>query len=155
MTQKILYCDMDNVLVDFQSGIDQLAPEVKAEFEDRFDEVPGIFGLMTPMDGAIEAFATLRKHFDCYILSTAPWNNPTAWQDKIEWVHRYFGSDSDSPAYKRLILSHHKNLNAGDFLIDDRLTRGVEQFSGEHIHFGQPAFPNWESVLDYLLAKVD
>ena len=29
-------------------------------------------------------------------------------------------------AYKRLILSHHKNLNAGDYLIDDRLRISAE-----------------------------
>ena len=155
MTKKILYFDMDNVLVNFQSGIDQLSPEIQQEYEDRLDEVPGIFALMQPIDGAVDAFQTLAQHFDCYILSTAPWNNPTAWQDKIEWVHKHFGVDDKTPAYKRLILSHHKNLNAGDFLVDDRLKNGADKFVGEHIHFGQPQFPNWEIVSAYLLARVD
>ena len=155
MTKKILYFDMDNVLVNFQSGIDQLSAETAQEYEDRYDEVPGIFALMKPIDGAVEAFEILAEYFDCYILSTAPWNNPTAWQDKIEWVHKYFGTTSETPAYKRLILSHHKNLNAGDFLVDDRIKHGVEKFVGEHIHFGQPEFPNWDVVREYLLARVN
>ena len=53
-------------------------------------------------------------------------------------------------ANKRLILSHHKNLNAGDFLIDDRIKNGVNEFKGEHLHFGTPKFPDWNAVVAYL-----
>ena len=44
--KKILYIDMDNVLVDFQSGIDQLDEETKKKYDGNLDEVPGIFSLM-------------------------------------------------------------------------------------------------------------
>ena len=54
-------------------------------------------------------------------------------------------------AHKRLILSHHKNLNLGDFLIDDRTVNGASLFQGEHIHFGTDGFPDWASVCNYLL----
>ena len=54
-TNKIVYIDMDNVLVDFPSGIDKLDTATAMEYEGRLDEVPGIFSLMTPMPGAIEA----------------------------------------------------------------------------------------------------
>ncbi len=37
MDKKIIYIDMDNVLVDFQSGIDQLEEQVKQEYEGRLD----------------------------------------------------------------------------------------------------------------------
>jgi hypothetical protein len=37
---KVLYIDMDNVLVDFQSGIDRLDEQTKELFADRLDEVP-------------------------------------------------------------------------------------------------------------------
>ena len=50
-----------------------------------------------------------------------------------------------------LILSHPKNLNSGDYLIDDRTKNGADMFKGEHIHFGQDKFPDWESVLEYLV----
>ena len=144
---KVLYIDMDNVLVDFQTGISRITDRQREDFEGNFDEVPGIFSLMDPMPGAIESFQRLANHYDTYILSTAPWENHTAWSDKLKWVKEYLGA----PAYKRLILSHHKNLNAGEYLIDDRLKNGVDRFKGEHIHFGTERFPDWKSVCDYLL----
>ena len=71
MEKKRLYFDMDGVLVDFQSGIDKLSEDVKREYEGRLDEVPGIFSLMDPMPGAIEAARILSEYYDVYILSTA------------------------------------------------------------------------------------
>ena len=143
---KILYIDMDNVLVDFPSGIARITDADKLAYEDRLDEVPHIFSLMDPIEGAVEAFNQLSGIFDTYILSTAPWENRTAWSDKLDWVKKHLGT----PAYKRLILSHHKNLNDGDYLIDDRLKNGVDRFRGEHIHFGTDKFPDWKTVTQYL-----
>jgi len=147
---QILYVDMDNVLVDFPSGIDQISMTIQAQYHDRLDEVPGIFSLMDPMPNAIESYNYLASHFDTYILSTAPWNNPSAWSDKLLWVQKYLGES----AYKRLILSHHKNLNDGHYLIDDRTKNGADRFPGEHIHFGAEKFPDWVSVVEYLKTKI-
>jgi len=147
MAKKILYVDMDGVLVDFQSGIDQLDEAKQNEYKGREDEVLGIFSLMKPKTGAIDAFIRLSKEYYTYILSTSPWNNPTALQDKQNWVKKYLGKYAE----KRLILSHHKNLNKGDYIIDDRDKRGVKKFEGEHIHFGQDKYYDWIAVLDYLL----
>jgi 5'(3')-deoxyribonucleotidase len=144
---KILYIDMDNVLVDFPTGIARITDKQREEFDGRLDEVPGIFSLMDPMPGAIDSFQILASNFDTYILSTAPWENHTAWSDKVNWVKKYLGG----PAYKRLILSHNKHLNAGDYLIDDRLKNGADRFKGEHIHFGTEKFPDWKSVCAYLI----
>lgn len=146
---KIVYVDMDGVLVNFETGIARLNPETKHRYEKHLDEAPGIFGLMDPMPGALEAFDRLSQNFDVYILSTAPWRNPSAWSDKISWVHRHMGES----AYKRLILSHHKELNHGDFLIDDRTRNGADRFRGEHIHFGTVRFPDWPTVERYLAAR--
>ena len=146
---QILYVDMDNVLVDFPSGIAQISPELQAKYEDRLDEVPGIFGLMHPMPHAVDSYNYLSSHFDTYILSTAPWHNPSAWSDKLLWVQKYLGES----AYKRLILSHHKNLNDGQYLIDDRTKNGADRFRGQHIHFGTEQFPDWPSVVAYLKSK--
>ena len=145
--KKILYVDMDNVLVDFPSGISKISKQLQSEYEDRLDEVPDIFSLMDPLKGAIDSYKKLSQKFDTYILSTAPWKNSTGWSDKNEWVKKYLGD----VAHKRLILSHHKNLNYGDYLIDDRLANGADLFKGEYIHFGSDKFPNWESVCSYLL----
>ena len=148
MTKKIVHIDMDNVLVYFQSGIDQLSIETKIEYEGRLDEVPGIFSLMKPFPGAINAFNRLvvSGKYDVYILSTAPWENPSAWSDKLKWVKRYLGE----LAYKRLTLTHNKQLAIGDYLIDDRVANGAGKFTGELIRFLSDDFPNWESVCEYL-----
>ena len=45
-----------------------------------------------------------------------------------------------------MILSHHKNLNQGDYLIDDRTKNGAGKFQGEHVHFGTEQFANKRSL---------
>ena len=147
MKKKILYIDMDNVLVDFQSGISKLSQEVINEYESNLDEVPNIFSLMEPLEGAIDSFKILSQRYDTYILSTAPWKNSSAWTDKVKWVQKYLGES----AYKRLILTHHKNLNHGDYLVDDRTKNGAGEFKGELIQFGTDKFPDWKTVCSYLL----
>lgn len=143
--QKRVFVDMDNVLVDFQSGIDQLSSEEYQSYKERYDDVPGIFSTMKPLPGGVEGFKWLANNFETYILSTAPWGNPSSWTDKRLWVEKHIGE----AAYKRLILSHHKNLLQGDYIIDDRTKRGVAEFDGTHIHFGQEGFENWDRVLQY------
>jgi len=144
--KKIVYVDMDNVLVNFKSGIEKLNNDIVKKYESRLDEVPGIFSLMEPMKGALDAYEKKSQKFDTYILSTSPWENPSAWSDKLLWVQKYLGAF----ARKRLILTHHKNLNMGDYLIDDRVKRGADKFQGKLILFGSEDFPDWRVVLEYL-----
>ena len=142
----VVYVDMDNVLVDFPSAFARLDESVLKEYRNREDEIPSIFSLMDPIEGAVAAYKELSSLFDTYILSTAPWENPTAWSDKLLWVKQHLGD----VAYKRLILTHNKNLNQGHYLIDDRTKNGADRFSGEHIHFGTSRFPDWASVMNYM-----
>ena len=139
---KTVYVDMDGVLADILGAI-------PAGYEGPVDEIDGLFEDLEPMPGAIEAFHKLAGKYDVYILSTAPWNNPNAWTDKLLWVKKYLGD----VAKKKLILSHNKHLNAGEYLIDDRLKNGAEKFPGELIHFGTENYPNWDAVLDYLIKE--
>jgi 5'(3')-deoxyribonucleotidase len=148
--KKILYFDMDNVLVDFESAL-RLCDSITLDmYKGRYDEIPGLFIGMEPMPGAIDVFHRLSEVYDSYILSTAPWENPSAWFDKLMWVKTHLGE----PAHKRLILSHNKHLNIGDFLIDDRTKNGADRFQGEHIHFGTNEFPDWETVETYLMSRL-
>jgi 5'-nucleotidase len=151
--KKILYIDLDNTIVDFRSGIKRLHKSHVVKFDGRLDEVPHIFSIMHPMKGAIKAYKELDKLYDTYILSTAPWLNPQAWRDKVEWVHHHLGVEEGSPAYKRLILSHHKNLNRGDFLVDDRPNNGASEFEGKWLEFGSKKYPDWDAVTKYLRKK--
>lgn len=147
MSKKIVYVDMDNVLVDFPWGINQLDEEIRKKYADDLDEIPRFFADLPPIDGAIQGFRQLSRQYDTYILSTAPWRNPSAWIDKLQWVKEHL----PEVGHKRLILSHNKHLNKGHYLIDDRTANGAGDFEGEHIHFGEEPFPDWEAVLDYLL----
>ena len=146
---KRLFLDMDGVLADFESGLKRVDEETKKQYEGHVDEIPGLFALMEPVKGAIEAVKTLAEHYDVFILSTAPWKNPSAWSDKVEWVNKYLGD----VFYKRIILTHRKDLCMGDYLIDDRAKNGASEFCGEWIHFGSERFPDWASVLAYLVPK--
>ncbi len=145
---KIVYVDMDGVLVDFESGLDKVGKKMRTKYRGREDEIPRIFSLMEPMPGAIESFKALQTSpkYDAYILSTASWGNSTAWSDKVLWVQQYFGADESTPAYKRLILSHQKHLNAGAILIDDRKKNGADRFEGRLIRFGSKRYPDWRAV---------
>ena len=146
--KQILYFDMDGVLADFNKALsERVTPELCMEYGENVDNIPGIFDNLDPVPGAIFAFHELSDKYDCYILSTAPWGNPEAWMEKRLWVEKHLGE----AAYKKLILSHNKHLNRGDYLIDDRLANGADRFEGEHILFGGDQFPDWKSVLEYLL----
>ena len=145
----IIYVDMDNVIVDFKSALRKRG--LDEDMKDA-DDIDGIFSEMEPMPGAIEGFNTLvNMGHDVYILSTAPWKNPSAWSDKLLWVKEYLGD----VAYKRLILSHNKNLNHGDFLIDDRVANGAGEWGERLLRFGfdeegEPFdYPNWNSIIEF------
>lgn len=159
--KEIIFFDMDNVLVDFKSGLDKVSPEILAQYEDdgtgkpHYDDIPGLFSLMEPMPGAIEAVKAIAqspRKFEMYILSTAPWGNPSSWTDKVKWVKKYLDSDHPNGVfYKRMVLTHHKNLciQENAWLIDDRIAHGSEQFGDHFIHFGSERFPNWDAVLKH------
>ena len=150
MDKKIIYFDMDGVLVNLAQKINKFPEEVIEHHEqlDMIEQLPGIFKDPDPIPGAVDAFNKLftSDKYDCYILSTAPWDAPWVWTEKREWVEKHLGPN----AYKRLILSHNKHLCKGDYLIDDRTKNGAGEFEGELIQFGTDKFPGWDSVLNYL-----
>jgi len=161
---KIVYIDMDGVLVNLQAEIEfanKIGEKVVQHQARKYGSTKfgvdkhldskwpwDIFKNPDPIDGAVEAFNYLcnSSKYDVYILSTAPWNMPASWSHKRRWVSKYLGEN----AYKRLILSNHKNLCHGDYLIDDRTANGADKFNGELIQFGTDKHPDWESVLKYL-----
>ena len=144
-----IYLDMDGVLVEFNSALRHIDDETKRRYEGHYQDIPGFFALMDPMPGAIEAVRKLSQHYEVFILSTAPWKNPSSWSDKRIWVEKFFGDIF----FKRIILTHRKDLVMGDYLIDDWGKNGASSFKGEWIQFGSDQFPNWESVVPYLLKK--
>jgi 5'-nucleotidase len=148
---------MDGVLLDLDESIDRLNVEFVQDYAHRLAAAPGIFSIMKPIPDAIESFQILTAHFDTYILSTSICKNHAAVGDRLQWIKKYLGE----PICQRLILTQYKNLNIGDYLIDAGTDCGVvggasrteNRFIGEHIHFGSDRFPNWQSILKYLLGS--
>jgi len=156
--KHIVYVDMDGVVADFNAEIIKVHPTI-FEHEDGdyrgkvIDEIceadVNIFQRLKPIPGAVEAIDKLKDYYEIFFLSTPMWNVPHSFTDKRLWIEQYFGEVGK----KRLILTHHKDLNVGEYLIDDRLKNGAEKFTGKHLHFGTQSFPDWKSVEEYLLPK--
>lgn len=152
---------MDGVCANFEHGIARLDPELFVgegpDWEKRSQRVneicwanPRIFRDLTPIEGADSAVRELKDLYEIYFLSTPMWTVPESFMDKRIWLHNHYGKWAE----KRLILTHRKDLNYGEFLVDDTTRNGVDQFTGEHIHiFSDPRFPDWRSVTQYLKAK--
>lgn len=125
MNKPKLFLDMDNVLVDTLTVLNAI--DMTHEQVQKPDQIPGVFRDLKPMPGAIDAVNALADNYEMYILSTAPWHNASAWQDKIVWLQEYFGDGEENPFYKRVVMAHDKGLahGAGGILVDDRPYHGA------------------------------
>ena len=150
---KIIYIDLDGVIADFEKGKDKHPMSGQTPYIGRPDRLPGLYEDLPPIEGSIESVNKLLDAgaFDVYFLSTAPWDNPEAWMHKRLWVDKHFETKK---IRKRLILSHHKHLMIGDYLIDDRRFNGASEFKGEWIHFGSESYPGWTEVINHLMNQL-
>ena len=152
MIKELLFFDLDGVLADFDGSLKEItrlnidSPDWHAA-ADKACDTEGFFENMKPIPGGIEAFKILSEFYDCHILSTSPWDSEFSCSEKKKWVKKHLGEY----AYKKLTLTHHKELLSGRALIDDRTKNGAAEFKGEHIHFGTEKFPDWNSVINYLI----
>ena len=151
--QKIVYIDLDGVIADFERGRKEHPMGNINPYKGSPDKLPGIFENLELIKGAIKSVNILldAPEYDVYFLSTAPWDNPEAWMHKRLWIDQHFETKK---IRKRLILSHQKHLMIGDYLIDDRKNNGASEFRGEWLHFGSDSFPDWDTVLDYLVKNL-
>jgi len=157
--KKILYIDMDGVLVNFDLEISKFFnrhPYLKGRYKHNPDHIHGIFRNPEPIEGAIDAVNKLYESgkYDMFIATAAPWGNPEAATDKRFWIENHFGN----MFHKKMFVTHRKDLLMGDYLIDDRTKNGAGDFKGELIQFGWNyeeekwnPYPTWESVLEKLL----
>ena len=159
MTKKIIYIDMDGVLVDLGYQINKFFethPHLKERYEKCPDHIQGIFRNAPPIKGAIEAVTKLQESgkYELFIATSAPWGNPMSASDKRFWIEDHFGN----LFHKRMFVTHRKDLLMGDYLIDDRTKNGAGEFRGELLQFGwnweekrMNEYPTWESILERLL----
>lgn len=112
---------------------------------------PRSFLKIQPIPDSIAYVKKLAKYFDVYFLSTPMQNIPESYMDKRIWLKLHFGEWAN----RRLILTHRKDLNIGDYLIDDRLKNGASEFTGKHIHLGSTKYPTWLDVWTYLKAELN
>ena len=158
--KKIVYIDMDGVLVDFnQALVDwfEKHPHLKERYKDNPDHIQGIFRNPKPIEGAIEAVKKLHESgkYDLFIATSAPWGNPMSLSDKRFWIEDYFGDIF----HKKMFTTHRKDLLQGDYLIDDRLKNGAGEFKGTLLRFGYDwendfspnEYPSWDDILSKLL----
>jgi FMN phosphatase YigB (HAD superfamily) len=80
MSKKIVYIDMDNVLVDFKSGLDQVPEDIKAKYGDyifglEYDPSGEVFWIIEPIYNsdikshaysAIEIGKRIKEFFDVF-----------------------------------------------------------------------------------------
>jgi len=148
MKKKIIYIDMDGVISDFTKARNNHPLSKQSPYIGRPDRIPNIYKDLEPIPDAIKSVNKIINNddFDLFFLSTPPWDNPDAWTHKRIWIEKYFGKKTRH----RLILSARKDLNIGDYLVDDSNRRGQPDFKGEWIQFGSERFPDLKTVLSYL-----
>ena len=160
LKKKIIYIDMDGVIVDFGRAIEEWF-ETHPHLEERYktfpDHIQGLFRIAPPIEGAISAIKKLHESgkYELFIATSAPWGNPQSNTDKRFWIEDYFGD----LFHKKMFITHRKDLLMGDYLIDDRIKNGAGEFKGELLRFGldwennnKPnEYPTWDSILTKLL----
>ncbi len=158
MNKPKLFLDMDNVLVDTLLILNAI--DMGGETVAKPDQIPGIFRDLPPVPGAIDAVNKLRDYYELYILSTAPWQNASAWQDKLIWLQHHFGDDEKSPFYKRVILAHDKSLSRTPeaILVDDRPYHGASgwddaKMDSQWVQYGYEPKMTWQTGLVELLIE--
>jgi len=160
LKKKIVYIDMDGVIVDFGKAIEdwfEKHPHLEERYKEFPDHIQGLFRIAPPMKGAIDAINKLHESgkYELLIATSAPWGNPQSLTDKRFWLEDYFGDIF----HKKMFTTHRKDLLMGDYLIDDRLKNGAGEFKGKLLRFGYDwennnspnEYPDWDSILDYLL----
>lgn len=95
-----IYCDMDQVLVNFLDGANKvlasqgLEPFQHTDKENRWQElskVPKFWANLEPMPDGMMLWRYIRPH-NPYILSTPSHRMPTSKPEKMEWIRKHLGN---------------------------------------------------------------
>jgi 5'(3')-deoxyribonucleotidase len=147
---KIVYIDMDDTLCDYRSAHQQaLAANPSMNFP---QAEYGFFSRLKSIENAIESVKQLLESsiYKPYILTAPSVENPLSYAEKRVWVECHLGMKM----VDRLIISPDKSLLKGDYLIDNNIEgKGQDEFEGILIHFGSKMYPDWKSVINFLIPK--
>jgi len=146
---KVVYVDMDDTICDYST----LWNLYKEKYPDvQFPQSKfGFFSRLKPVDGALDALFLLERHYNIFILTKPSIKNLHSYSEKAEWVEKYLGEKY----LEKLILCPDKSLVKGHYLIDDYDKNGQTEFEGEFIRFKSELFPDWSSVVKYLLKNTN
>ena len=145
MKRKKVYVDMDGVLCDFFGAA---LSALRKYPEQKYPQSQwGFFLKLKEIPGAIESFRRLEEKYDVWILTRPSFRNVNCFTEKAQWIWDHLGFD----VVQRMVVCGDKSLLKGEYLIDDTNTAGQSDFEGEWIHFGSDKFPNWDSVVEYLM----
>ena len=144
--QHIVYVDMDDTLCDFTSAYKQVK---EARPDTKYPQsLPGFYMNLEPIEEAIETYQWLNGQpcFEVFILTAPSILNPQCYTEKRLWVENWLGMSM----VENLIITSRKDLNKGDFLIDDKARgKGQDQFEGKFIQYGSTAYPSWVEIKAY------
>lgn len=122
LTDKIIFCDLDGVLADFEQGVinkfkktpDQLSPKLMWGVINKSNS---FFDTLPWMPKGRELWSRIRK-YNPIILTGIPGGRDSAIEQKIKWCKRELGADID--VITCLTREKPKYCLPGSILIDDR-----------------------------------
>ena len=142
---RVVLVDLDDTIFDYKGAKERailnnpgnIWPQSSYKF----------FENLEPIYGAIEGFKILQSKYKVKILTRPSILNPLSYTEKRNSVEKYFGFNT----VKDLILACDKTMVKGDFLIDDLIQEGDYFPEWELIQIGTDRFPNWETIVKYLI----
>lgn len=122
--KKIVLCDMDGVLADFDGAVTTPGDDPPEMF------VPGFFRNLKPMPGAIEGIRALiaNPKLKVYIATKHTTKTDNSPSEKVAWIREHLPE-----LLKKMFIVTDKLMLRGDYLIDD--DKRWKDFKGEFIWF--------------------
>jgi 5'-nucleotidase len=143
----VVFFALSDVVADSQSAMGKISEEALQQYGNRLDLMPGFYAKVDPMDGAVRQLQVLNeyKQIDWHIVSSYSWKNPYALVEKRMWVEKHFGM----LAKDRLIFAKRKDLLRGDYLVYRHESKGVKEFVGKRLRFGEGLIPHWSHIVHH------
>jgi len=146
-----VYVDMDDTAVNYMKQLEKYQKEYpKYQYP---QSIIGFFSTMEPMPGFLEAWNTLKEHYNMAFCTRPSIYNLGSYTEKAVWVRDHMGG-IEALEDLNLVPKKERIGEPGDYLVDDWDIHGQTEFRGEFIHFGrQEGCRTWAEVTKYLLHK--